>query len=65
MNGNRWTPRSIQVADTGRKISWKTKASLERWHCGATGNSMDKDSKGQKKWEILVQDFFLQWKDTV
>ena len=25
--------------------------SLERRHCGATGNGMDKDSKGQRKLE--------------
>ena len=37
------------------KISWKTKTSLERWHCGATGSGMDKDSKGQRKME--------DWKD--
>ena len=38
-----------RVADKGCQISWKTKTSLERWYCGATGNSMDKDSKGQRK----------------
>ena len=39
------------VADKGCKISWKTKTSLERRHCGATGSGMDKDSKGQRKLE--------------
>ena len=24
---------------------------IERWHCGAIGNGMDKDSKGQRKLE--------------
>ena len=33
------------------KISQKTKTSLERWHCGATRSGMDKDSKGQSKFE--------------
>ena len=40
-----------RVADKGCKISRKTKTSMERWHCVATGSSMDKDSKGQRKTE--------------
>ena len=32
-------------------IGWKTKTSLERYNCGATGSGMDKDSKGQRKLE--------------
>ena len=32
------------------KINWKIKT-LERWHCGASGNNMVKDSKGQRKLE--------------
>ena len=35
----------------GCKISRKTKTSLERWHCRATGSGMDEDSKGQRKRE--------------
>ena len=35
----------------GRKISWKTETSLERWHCVATRSSKDKDRKGQRKVE--------------
>ena len=40
-------------AQSGRecKISWKNKTSLERWHCGAAGSSLDKDSKRQRKLE--------------
>ena len=36
------------MSDKGRNISWKAKTSLEEWHCGATGNSVDKDSKQRK-----------------
>ena len=50
MKDNRWTVRS-RVADKGCKISRMTKTSLERWHCGATGSGMDKNSKGQRKME--------------
>ena len=39
------------MADKGYKISWKTKTSLERTHCGATLSSLDKHSKGQRKLE--------------
>ena len=39
------------MADKGCKISRKTKTSLKRRHSGATGNGMDKDSKGQRKME--------------
>ena len=35
-------------SDKERKIGWKK---LERWHCGATGDILDKDSKGQRKLE--------------
>ena len=47
MKGNGWH----RVADKGCKISLKTKMSLARWHCGATGSGMDKDSEGQRKME--------------
>ena len=40
-----------RVADRGRKISCKTRTSLERWHCGATGKGRDKDCKRQIKYE--------------
>ena len=39
------------MADKGRKTSWKTKISLERRHCGATGSGMNRDSKRQTKLE--------------
>ena len=37
------------MVDKECKISRKTKTSLERRLCGATGSGMDKDSKGQRK----------------
>ena len=37
------------MADKECEIAWKTKMSLERWYCRATGSSMDKDSKGQRQ----------------
>ena len=40
-----------RVADKVFKISWKTKTSLEKCHCGATGSSVDKDRKGQREME--------------
>ena len=54
MDHQQQTIRTIDgppAADNQRKNSWKNKPSLERWHCGATGSGMDKDSKGQRKLE--------------
>ena len=39
------------MEDKGRKISWKTKTSLERLHCGATGSNVGQDSEGHRKLE--------------
>ena len=39
------------MVDEGCKISWKTKSSWERRHCGVTGNGMEKDCKRQRKLE--------------
>ena len=50
-----------RVADKGCKISRKTKTSLKRWDCGATGSSMGKDSKWPRK---MKEGCFLQWKNT-
>ena len=43
--------KKLRVAYKGREISWKTKTSLERGHCGATGSGMDRESKGKRNLE--------------
>ena len=40
------------MSDKEGKISCKTKT--DGWHCGATGNGIDKDSKEQRKLEDSV-----------
>ena len=59
MKDNKQTIRNTAgMSDKGCKISWKTKSSLERWHCGATGSGMGKDTKQQRKLEDSVGGLF-------
>ena len=39
------------MVDKGCKIRWKTITFMGRWHFGATGNNMDKNSKGSRTYE--------------
>ena len=64
---NRWTIRNTQWQIKGvRKISLKTKTSLERSHSGTTsgGTMWTRTEKDRENWRTLAEGYFLMWTDT-